>query len=133
MAININAVLSLVRMIVETTLMKRTAARLPPGECRDLELDLLLIGTSLSEKKLKCHWKWQLKGLVNIQKGLIWAKVKISLELILKFWIQIDFVPTFNITMMGHFSCAEGQMMCQKSKICISNAWVCDGDLGKRD
>ena len=21
-------------------------------------------------------------------------------------------------------------MMCQKSKICISNAWVCDGDLG---
>ena len=22
-------------------------------------------------------------------------------------------------------------MMCRKSKICISQAWVCDGDLGK--
>ena len=44
-------------MTVETTLMKRTVARLPPGECRDWELDLLLIGTSLAEKnenELRC-------------------------------------------------------------------------------
>ena len=24
-------------------------------------------------------------------------------------------------------------MMCHKSKICVSNAWVCDGDLGRID
>ena len=55
MANNVNIVLSLVRMTVETILMKRTVVRLPLGECRDLELDLLLIGTSLAEKKFKCQ------------------------------------------------------------------------------
>ena len=52
MASNVNNVPLLVRMIVETTLMKRTAEGLPPGECRDMELDLLLIGTSLAKTEM---------------------------------------------------------------------------------
>ena len=75
MANSINIVLLLVRMIVETTLMKRTAVRLPPGECRNWELDFLSIGISLVKKKLKCQG---FQGLFKFRIfELDWAKLSI--------------------------------------------------------
>ena len=58
----------------------------------------------------------------QIEKG----KRNLDSGLSLKSYSSATEVPKFY-----HFSCAKDQMMCQKSKICISNAWVCDGDLGR--